>query len=167
MRVRIEIDLNGSNEDLRILKAITKAMADCPPEGLVMDSGPPIKVHATSNKAKEAVENMVLDSSFNKDKDVGVVPTDDGPKKCGAIVDDELNQPGPKEEPKKDSKEDAEVKKELNEKARRLMKDVVKSGLSVTELKDKLSEHIEGDITKLDVPGLLKAIEIMEGLLSA
>ena len=65
-----------------------------------------------------------------------------------------------KELPEKD-----EDVKELNQHARRLMKDLTTGGMSLKELK----AHLDGlgDLTKLDGKGIKKAINIMEGLLVA
>lgn len=163
--IKIEIYEDTKAHEIRRIIAALRTYVDYPPEGLEISSGPvdpkPIKVHCPSGKEAEATASVNLNDTFDPE-DVEVVVTDEAPV-VDATPPVEVVEETPDGAPVKET-DIEELKKELNLEARKLMKEIVASGTPVKELKAKLSEKIGGDVTKLDVAGLRKAIKVMEGM---
>jgi hypothetical protein len=156
---------------------MVKAYADYPPEGLEMSSGP-VSVHSRAELKKRAAEALAVAEGA----EVRHIPNEPEPE-----VDT------PPEAPEYDPAEaeaaaratttpdvvevdpvvsveeaPAPATNDAKQKAKSLMLQVTKSGVSVADLKAKLSEAIPGvDTAHYNEDQYAKAVEVMEGMLNA
>jgi len=177
MKATITLDFDGSPKDVHLLIAVAKALA-APSPGLVMSTGP-VTIHCPEGLEEEAKKAWSTNEDV-KEEDVQVHYTDREEtfdKEQAEREKKPKTKKAKKEEPKPVVPEnvtdgidpapevnDEEERKVLNEKARGLLLSVTKKGIGLSDIRKRLSEEIGGDVTKLDVPGLKKAIELLEAM---
>lgn len=136
--MKVVFEFGDTDEDIARINALTRAIVSMPPADLqIGEAGnlkkpPKVTIHCPEEKAEEAKAAVKLHDSV---EEVKVEPTD----------------------------EDSEdVKKRLNEQARRLMKDLTAAGMKVKDMRETLQTKIGKDVTQLNTAELRQAIGIME-----
>jgi hypothetical protein len=160
---------------------MVKAYADYPPEGLEMSSGP-VSVHSRAELKKRAAEALAVAEGAEvrhipnepepeveePDKDYREAPEYD-PAEAEAAARATTTPDVVEVEPVVSVEEaPAPATNDAKQKAKSLMLQVTKSGVSVADLKAKLSEAIPGvDTAHYNEDQYAKAVEVMEGMLNA
>jgi hypothetical protein len=174
--MRLFFDLSKmSNHEIRRAMAAMKAFADYPPEGLEISSGP-ITINSRAELKKRAEEALaVAEGAEVVHTDLPEAPEYD-PAEAEAAAQ-ATTTPDVVEEAAEEAAEavreaaKAEPAKpdptaDVKQKAKSLMLQVTKSGVSVPDLKAKLAEAVpDVDPSKYDEAQYATAIEVMKGML--
>lgn len=180
--MKIEVDLSRINShEARRIAAMITAYADYPPEGLEISSGP-VTVHAREGLRERAKEALKIAEGaevvYEEPPQVEDEPTDVEKVEATVAANQRTDPPSEEAKPVKpeppggpivpETQQAAAEVDDLKKRAQKTMLAVTKAGTTVVDLKAKLEEAIPGvDPSKYDADQYRKAIDIMEGLLSA